>query len=98
VSPRTPRRGTPVTTARAPDPPRGVRDFHVPSGPPNAHTSTPTKGSGTAACPNPGWSTQDFDLRGPPNATAPHTEDRTSNSNDHAARKDWQDTGAISVG
>jgi len=53
VSPRTPRRGTPVTTAGAPDPPRGVRDFHVPSGPPNVHTSTPTKGSGTAACPTP---------------------------------------------
>ena len=51
MSPRTPRRGTPVTTARAPDPPRGVRDFHVPSGPPNVHTSTPTKGSETAACP-----------------------------------------------
>jgi len=48
--------------------------------------------------PHPRWSTQDFNLRGPPNATAPHTEDRTSNSDDHAARKDWQDTGAISVG
>ena len=53
MSPRTPRRGTPVTTAGAPDPPRGVRDFHVPSGPPNVHTSTPTKGSGTAAFPTP---------------------------------------------
>ena len=48
--------------------------------------------------PHPRWCTQDFDLRGPPNATAPHMEDRTSNSDDHAARKDWQDTGAISVG
>ena len=51
MSPRTPRRGTLVTTAEAPDPPRGVRDFHVPPGPPNVHASTPTRGSGTAACP-----------------------------------------------
>ena len=47
--------------------------------------------------PHPRWCTQDFDLRGPPNATAPHTEDRTSNSDDHAARKDWQDAGTISA-
>ena len=32
-------------------PPRGVRDFHVPPGPSNVHASTPTRGSGTAACP-----------------------------------------------
>src|SRR6185312_4105594 len=32
-------------------PPRGVQDFHVPPGPPNVHASTPTRGSGTAACP-----------------------------------------------
>ena len=47
--------------------------------------------------PHPRWCTQDFDLRGPPNATASHMEDRTSNSDDHAARKDWQDAGTISA-
>jgi len=51
MSPRTPRRGTPVTTPEASDPPRGVWDFHVPPGPSNVHASTPTRGSGTATCP-----------------------------------------------
>ena len=48
--------------------------------------------------PHPRWSTQDFNLRGPPNATAPHTEDRTPYSDSHTVYKGWQDTGAISVG
>jgi len=41
----------PSPAAGVPDPPRGVRDLHVPPGPPNVHASTPTRGSGTAACP-----------------------------------------------
>ena len=41
----------PSPAAGAPDPPRGVRDLHVPLGPPNVHASAPTRGSGTSACP-----------------------------------------------
>ena len=48
--------------------------------------------------PRPRWCTQDFDLRGPQNATAPHMEDRTPNSDNHVVCRDWQDTGAISAG
>ena len=41
----------PSPAAGVPDPPRGVRDLHATLGPPNVHPSTPSRGSGAAACP-----------------------------------------------
>jgi len=97
VSPRAPRRGMPITRRRSPGPPSWG------PGPPRVSQTSwcarlhSVQGVQDRRVPHPRRCTQDFDLRGPPNATASHMEDRTSNSDDHAARKDWQDVGTISA-
>ena len=90
--------GCPSPAAGVPDPPsRGP-------GPPRVSRTSwcarlhSVQGVQDRCVPRPRWCTQDFDLRGPQNATTPHMEDHTPNSDNHAICRDWQDTGAISAG
>ena len=63
-------------------------------GPPSVHDSTPSRGSGTAACPATAGVRKilTYGAHG-----TPHLENCTPYSSDHSAYKGWQDAGAISV-
>jgi len=88
-------RDAPSLAARSPDlPPRGVRDLHVSPGPPSVHDSTPSRGSGTAACPAAAGVRKILTRRA---HGTPHLENCTPYSDDHSAYKGWQDAGAISA-
>ena len=87
--------GRPSLAARSPDlPPRGVRDLHVSPGPPRVHDSTPSRGSGTAACPATAGVRRILTHRA---HGTPHLENCTPYSDDHSACRGWQDAGAISA-
>ena len=91
--------GCPSPAAGVPDlPPRGFRDLHMSPGPPSVHASTPSRGSGAAACPAVAGARKDPNLQGPQNAITPRLEDGTPDGDDHATCRGWQDTGAISAG
>ena len=90
-----PREVRPARTGGVPDlPPQGVRDLHVSPGPSSARDRTPTRGSGTAACLATAGTRKILTCRA---HGMPPTEGRTSSSDDHAARKDWQDADTISA-
>ena len=83
--------GVPDPPSRGPGPPRVSRtSYYV-----RLHS---VQGVRDRRVPRHRWSTQDPDLQGPQNVTAPHMEDRTPNSDDHTTCRGWQDAGAISAG
>ena len=63
-------------------------------GPPSVHDSTPSRGSGTAACPAAAGVRKILTRRA---HGTPHLENCTPYSDDHSAYKGWQDAGAISA-
>ena len=75
-------------------PPRGVQDLHMFSGPPGVHASAPSRGSGTAACPAATGVLKTLTRRA---HGTPHLENCMPYSDDHSARRGWQDAGAISA-
>ena len=63
-------------------------------GPPSVHDSTPSRGSGTTACPAAAGVRKILTCRA---HGTPHLENCTPYSDDHSAYKGWQDAGAISA-
>ena len=87
--------GRPSLVARSPDlPPRGIRDLHVSPGPPSVHDSTPSRGSGTAACPAAAGVRKTLTRRA---HGTPHLENCMPYSDNQSACRGWQDTGTISA-
>ena len=90
MPPRAPRRGMPITHSQEPGPPpsRGPRPPRVSQTPLSMHVSTPSRGSGTAACPA-AAGVHKILTRGAHGT--PHLESCTPYSDDHSAYRGCQD-------